>query len=464
MNTQNLTPTYLLGKYMMIVHPLMLEKEDEENYYSRKMQFLRENGLLNRKSFEFLSIKPHQVQKSIYESHNVVLQVTEKCNLNCVYCTYGTLYGDQEKRSERNANLSNEDAFRLLEYMALHWRERKAKGIEQKISIGFYGGEPLLNFPLIQEAVQWTKSKQNKALSFNFYMTSNGLLLDKHLDFLIQNNFSIDVSLDGDKEQMIYRIDHNGKNRFDKIYKILKTIQREYPDFFLNNIKFLTVLHHKNPIDKVYNFFLKEFDKTPLFSELLDVNINSEKQELFDELNNIIKTPIPQEIMKRIMGRETSGIKSILNFVHSFSGYYFINYYDLLKGKTDNIRLNPTGTCFPFSLKIYMDARGKIYPCERIDSCFDMGNIRDEVIFDMEKIAAKYNQLYEQVSPHCSICHTKYACPKCLFHISNILETPQCDKMMNAEAFSRHLNKMIWQLKSRPNLYRKIMKQIMPAI
>jgi len=64
---------------------------------------------------------------------------------------------------------------------------------------------------------------------FKFNITTNGILLDKHIEFLVNNNFTIKISLDGDFINNGYRITKNGENSFDKVFKNIKYIQKNSP-------------------------------------------------------------------------------------------------------------------------------------------------------------------------------------------------------------------------------------------
>ena len=450
----------------MIDHPFIQQTENdrEKEYYKKRDNFLKKNGLTNTKSFSFLTINENAIQQNIYKANNIVFEVTERCNLDCVYCINGDLYGERKKQASEQVDMPKEDAFKLLEYLSPFWHERKQNGIKQTIRIGFYGGEPLLNISLIQEIVEWTKLERNNGFEFSFYLTTNGIIIDKYIDFFIKNDFDLNVSLDGNKDNNAYRTDHNGNNSFDKVYKNIKSIQREHPDYFSTNIDFLTVSHNKNPLDQVSNFLLAEFNKLPSPSNLNVTGINPEKKGFFDEVNTIPEVAISHDVNKKIIDKGGSFINSSLNFIHHFSGYVFFNYNDLLQGSSDTTLTRPSAACTPFSMKIFMNARGKIFPCERIDNSFAMGDIHDNIIFDIEKIAAKYNSWYEKLIPLCSVCQRKFSCNKCLFHISDINDKPHCDKMMNQELFGKHFNTIIRFLKDNNTTYRKVMKEITAAI
>ena len=71
-------------------------------------------------------------------------------------------------------------------------------------------------------------------------MTTNAVLLDKYMDFLVENNFEILISLDGDKFNDSYRTFKNGTGSFDTVISNIDKLQSTYPIFFDKNIKFTT--------------------------------------------------------------------------------------------------------------------------------------------------------------------------------------------------------------------------------
>jgi uncharacterized protein len=75
----------------------------------------------------------------------------------------------------------------------------EASGNSNELSIGFFGGEPLLNFKIIREAVEYSKAgaeKRNKKVDFR--MTTNATLLSREImKFLEKENFALLFSIDG---------------------------------------------------------------------------------------------------------------------------------------------------------------------------------------------------------------------------------------------------------------------------
>ena len=449
---------YIAGKHVFLQHPQMQHGTVE--YYKRKKLFLEKANLLSGKKVSFRNIDKTEIEKSIYNIQNVIFEVTEKCNLNCVYCAYGELYSGNEGRIKEKRNLKKKDAVKLLEYLYHIWKERERMGVSQKIMIGFYGGEPLMNFSLIEDVVQWAEEHATNQLKFAFSLTINGLLLNKYIDFLVKYDFNVGVSLDGDEENMSYRLDHKGENCFKRVFGNVMAVKKEYPVFFDKNVDFLTVLHDKNSVEQASHFCMTHFHKMPFCSNLNDIGIHPQQRELFSKMNKIDPIKPSKEIIKSMMNSETRFSETIY-FLQLFSGFHFYGYNDLLqKDEKNEVKKFPAGACIPFSRKIYMTINGDLYPCERLDNCFAMGNIHDNSILDAEQIALQYNQYFQNISPTCTVCERKFACKRCLFHIEGIQENnPQCNNVADYVEFEHIVSSIITMCKNHPALYRKIMKQ-----
>lgn len=79
----------------------------------------------------------------------IVIEVTEQCNLRCTYCYYGKMYHND---GERNSIMNVDNCVLVLREL-LSVRHV----LYNRIVISFYGGEPLLNFNLIRTVVMLCK-------------------------------------------------------------------------------------------------------------------------------------------------------------------------------------------------------------------------------------------------------------------------------------------------------------------
>ncbi len=182
---------------------------------------------------EYVLLNEKTILNNIINLNQLTFEVTDACNLKCKYCGYGEFYGDYDKR--HNKNLSVDKAISLLSYLIKKWESSLSTSYNKTTYISFYGGEPLLNTSFIKTIVEWVNKQDISQCDFRFTMTTNGVLLKRHIDFLVENNFQILVSLDGSEKCHSYRVDHKNNNSFDKVYKNMKYIQKKYP-FFLMEI------------------------------------------------------------------------------------------------------------------------------------------------------------------------------------------------------------------------------------
>jgi uncharacterized protein len=148
-------------------------------------------------------INAEQVKISLANTPQITFEVTDKCNLTCEYCGYGELYSDYDLRENKDIDASA--AIKLLDYLIALWNSPLSQSINNNVYISFYGGEPLMNFPFIEKIVNYVKEIKNNKRRFTYSMTTNGMLLDKYMDFLVQNDFRLLISLDGDEYAHSYR-------------------------------------------------------------------------------------------------------------------------------------------------------------------------------------------------------------------------------------------------------------------
>jgi uncharacterized protein len=96
--------------------------------------------------------------------------------------------------------------------------------------LSFYGGEPLLEFQTLKHVVKRLRNNfDDEMLSFS--IATNGLLLKDNIrKFLIENNFRIQLSIDGDAEVVdMERVDHQGRGTSTRLAHITSSV-REFPN------------------------------------------------------------------------------------------------------------------------------------------------------------------------------------------------------------------------------------------
>ena len=439
-----------------------ISSSSTDDYYTRKYSFLKKAGYFSKKTStpEIFHYSPDFIRKSIANSTHIVFEVTERCNLKCKYCGYGEYYTTYGTRATRDLNFTK--AKLLLDYLYQYWNSSDNLSYGKKITISFYGGEPLMNFALIQQIVEYSQQLKLTKNRFAYSMTTNGTLVDRYIDFLVKWNFSLFISLDGDQRHNAFRVFRNGKESFSRIFDNLIKIRNNYPEFFQKNIPFNSVFHKKSSFLEVSSFFKSKFDKSAQFLMLNTFGVNNEKKEQFKE---IYKNPFQtldeeSECMPEIKDKISPMSLNIFTFMQYHNSNLFYEFNELRFPFTQ--LSPPTGTCIPFQKKLYLRPDGTILPCEKISPDFTMGKISDsEVIIDYEKIASYYNQLFDNiVDKQCRKCEN-YFCKSCIFTMDQEgNELIHCKKSLGKKRFSAYLQSIIDECEESPGIISEISKNL----
>ena len=229
-----------------------LEKREniEENEQIRK---LKKYGYLKT---SHVQISEHPVTKllpSLYENRigNLTLQVTQQCNLRCDYCVYS---GKYYTRTHSNKRMSFEMAKKGLDFLLSH------SSACEELRVGFYGGEPLLEFELIKRCVEYMET-QTKDKAIHYQITTNGTLLKGEiLTYLIEKKFEITISFDGPKEihDRYRKFAGSDKGSYDTVMQNARYIKEHYHNFFISNVTFNTVISPEESYSCIGNYFKGE--------------------------------------------------------------------------------------------------------------------------------------------------------------------------------------------------------------
>ncbi|MBK7976267.1 MAG: SPASM domain-containing protein [Deltaproteobacteria bacterium] len=156
---------------------------------------LRQAGVLDRPSpspARAAAPRPRPAQIRTLE-----LMVTHGCNLRCRYC-YGA---DPRPGWESAPHLFGSRA------SAMPWEVAKlgvdfllgASGSHRNLGLVFFGGEPLLELPLIRRVTAYVRDREAASgKRVQLSLSTNGTLLDAAaVDFLVANRIGCQVSIDG---------------------------------------------------------------------------------------------------------------------------------------------------------------------------------------------------------------------------------------------------------------------------
>lgn len=412
---------------------------------------------------DFLKIDGDVVKNNLIDLKQLVFEVTDSCNLKCKYCGYGELYEGYDDR--KNQKLSFTKAQLILNYLAGLWTKPIGYSLVQPITIGFYGGEPLMNMPFIKQVVQYTESLGNVGKKFHYNMTTNGLLLKKQMAYLAEKDFSLLISLDGNEVDHCYRVDAKNRNSHKRVVENVRLLQQTYPDYFNRQIRFNTVLHNINSVESAYRYIKDNFGKDTSISPLNNSGIRSDKladfMKTYQNVDESIKKAGNCEQLEAEMFIKSPNIDQLARFLYSFSGNVYDSYNDLFVNR-NNFKISPTGTCTPFLKKMFVTVSGKILSCERVNHEFAWGQAYDNKLdLDLHTIAERFNNYVFRYLKQCNNCTVNRVCSQCVFQIDDIHDPKtKCRSYTSPESYKKFVKKQLDYLDAHPDLYEKILQNI----
>jgi uncharacterized protein len=104
-------------------------------------------------------------------------------------------------------------------------------GGRPNIHVTFFGGETLLNFPVMRTTVEYARRRATElGKAIEFSLTTNATLLNEEIiEFLSDNRVGVTVSIDGDRElNDSQRVFHNGKGSYDVIVPNIKKLLKRH--------------------------------------------------------------------------------------------------------------------------------------------------------------------------------------------------------------------------------------------
>jgi len=344
------------------------------------------------------------------------------------------------------------------------WKDNYSEGCNRELIISFYGGEPLVNVSFIKQVVDYFEGLEKVGLIYTYSMTTNAMLLDKYMDYLVEKDFRLLISLDGDEFAQSYRVDHSGKNSFVRVFRNIKQLQEKYSEYFKSNISFNSVLHNRNEVESVYQFIRTQFNKIPLIAPLNEVGICEEKKDEFIKMyKNTVESFYRSSNCEAIefdMFRRAPRVEGLSNYILHRSGNNYQSYNELYINRDDS-QLS-TGTCFPFSKKMYVTVNGKILPCERIGHKFSLGQVyEDRIELNEVYVANKYNYYESKYMKQCVNCACNRFCLQCVYLIDDIFkEDTYCPVFLTKKDLEERDGDIYRFLQEHPYYYKKILEEV----
>jgi uncharacterized protein len=357
------------------------------------------------------NVRESVLRNGLYE---LLLDVTHDCNFRCRYCSFSGNY--DVFRTHTHQHMDSETAFRAVELYFSYIEEGSLVNPLREPTIGFYGGEPLLNFSLIKEIVEYVTQKYSNDYDIQYTLTTNGsLLTDEVINFLLDHNFIILISIDGPKsEHNRNRIFPDGSGTFDIIMKNVERLTKSAAsrnDSSIHSRMFALVTYDiKTDLLKVKEFFDNQISLIPIF-----INpVRPYDTEYYSQFSEEDKSKFDENIAKLnelyLKGVAENRIEDCSLFQESLLGLSAaMGFYRALFSRTACI--DYSGSCLP-GFKIHVDIHGEIRPCEKCPTELVIGNVSEGVVW--ETVAAIINDFKNQALSKCSSCSVSFNCSACM--------------------------------------------------
>lgn len=313
------------------------------------------------------------------------LNIAHDCNLRCEYC-----FAAKGDFGRGRMLMPLEIGKKAIDFLIQN------SGSRHNLELDFFGGEPLMNFDVVKQVVEYAREEEKKHnKKFRFTITTNGLLLtDDKIDFINREMSNVVLSLDGRKEvNDRLRVRVNGKGCYDQIVPHYQKLvaQRGDKDYYVRgtftkyNLDFTQDVLHMAELG---------FDQISVEPVVSDVKLEYSIKE--DDLPRVFKEY--ETLAKTMIQRKKEGGK----------GFHFFHFMlDLDQGPCAIKRLRGCGCGNEY---VAVTPEGEIYPCHQFvgEENWKMGDLRDGS-FDLEKkdFFAKANVYTKK---DCKNCWAKFYC------------------------------------------------------
>lgn len=407
----------IIRKYRDIYKPALISKVFENIIEAREKSNIFLHFTIPRLSISSNGNTLEKVKEKVSNNLNrLILNVTESCNYRCDYCVYSGCYENRRIHNTLN-DLSWDIGRKAIDFFIDN------SNLSDERFIGIYGGEPLIKFDYIKNAIKYAQKKDPK---IKFSITTNGSLLNEEIiEYLSKYDVLLTVSLDGPKEiHDKYRKFKNNKLTFETIIGKLKLMKDKFPDYYATKVRINAVLAPHHDYKALNNFFSGD----SIFSILKDETKFS-IGVINPETNDFAKKYKYNDFFYKFLAK-----------MFEISRHYHINSLPLseipvtqsllsrdikLIHFRDNKPLNeysyywPNGACIPGMRTLFVSHDGSLYPCEKL---YDYGRLCIGDVFngfDYIRIADFIDKYCETTIPACKDCWNFRLCSLCFISLCN---------------------------------------------
>lgn len=312
------------------------------------------------------------------------LHIAHDCNLACKYC----FAGEGEYQGDRSL-MSFEVGRKALDFLITN------SGTRRNLEVDFFGGEPLMNFEVVKQLVEYGRSKEEENnKKFRFTLTTNGVLLnDEIMEFANKEMSNVVLSIDGRKcVNDAMRPSRNGKGSYDIIMPKFKKLaeSRKQTNYYVRGTFTHNNLDFAEDVKHLAEEGFEQISVEPV------VSLPDEPYAIKEEDLPILMEQY-DKLAKYIIERRKAG--KWINFFHFM--------IDLSGGPCVAKRLSGCGSGTEY---LAVTPWGDLYPCHQFvgEKDFLMGNV-DEGVTNTA-LREKFMNCNVYSKEKCRNCFAKFYC------------------------------------------------------
>lgn len=271
---------------------------------------------------------------------SISIDMTERCNLRCEYCFADLVAGEKGCKTEKGSNdLTLEMGKEIIDWFMrddvsgkANERRLNAK-TNQPYKIDLWGGEPLMNFDLVRNLIDYGNTKAHECGKTILWggTTNVTLLTADKVGWLLSKNVHFLLSVDGIGERNRMRKFPDGSSSWEVIEKNMKAIHDEYFDVNLPapHVRLTPTPGNLKGMAKDIIAFYEMGFKTIFFSENYDADwteedyaqYEKELEEISDFRLSLIEkgeefmfSKYIDDCAKYIINSSSAGMKVAMNF------------------------------------------------------------------------------------------------------------------------------------------------------
>lgn len=343
----------------------------------------------------FVQYLPASPVDSLPDVEHFIIEVTRNCNLRCSYCCYSGKY--PEHRVHENSSMSESEIDSLLDFVEVN------RNKESKLTISFYGGEPLLNMSFVKTTLALSKERFPEDTEYT--ISTNGILLsEENIRFAIANDIIMNVSIDGcptlhDKN----RHTSNNQPSFDIVHNNLARV-RDNIVYWYSKVRLLVTMESYSDLLQIAEYWATDEllkDVSPFLISLIAPNYSCQ--------GSVEENP-------------TSEILSLLSYYADHRYNLFCkSFFELFTSAIENRQIYEMPgailpyVCLPNNYKCFIDVNGNIGICEKVSDHLRFGSLRDGI--DYDKINTVVTEHASIRKSRCQNCWTYRLCQTCYHNL-----------------------------------------------